>query len=121
MTLKREQRGDVHVWTPQKNLMGGEETDALRRAREELIAQGTPRVVIDLGQVSWMNSCGLGVLVAIHVSCATRGGWLRIARVGQRIKSIFLITWLVRIFDTYDTVQDALAGSSVREVSGAGR
>jgi anti-anti-sigma factor len=116
MTLKREQRGDVHLWTPHKDLKGGDETDALRHAMDEVVAQGVPKIVIDLGQISWMNSLGVGALVAIHTSCMNRGGWLRLARVDQRIKSVFLKTRLVLIFDTYETVEEALAGAPVQDV-----
>jgi anti-sigma B factor antagonist len=112
MSLGREQRGDVHVLTPHKSLMGGDETRELRQAVEEIVAQGVPKIVLDLGNISWMNTLGVGSIVATHVSCTKRGGWLRVARVGRRIKDIFLVTWLVLILDTYDSVEEALAAES---------
>jgi anti-anti-sigma factor len=97
------------VLTPHRELMGGNETRELREAVEEILAAGVPKIVVDLGNISWMNSLGVASLVATHVSCIKRGGWLRVARVGRRIHDIFLVTHLVRILDTYDTVEEALA------------
>jgi hypothetical protein len=53
---------------------------------------------------------GLGALVKIHVSCCNRGGWLRIAGVGVRIKNVLVITRLIFLFETFDTVEQALSG-----------
>jgi anti-sigma B factor antagonist len=109
MKLGREQRGDAYVLTPHGDLMGGDETRELRQAVEEIVASGVPKIVVDLGNISWMNSVGVGSLVAAHVSCMKRGGWLRIARIGRRIHDIFLVSHLVFTLDTYDTVEEALA------------
>jgi anti-anti-sigma factor len=117
MTLKRERRGDVHVVTPRTDLMGGHETHDLREAVQEIAAQAAPRIVVDLGEISWMNSLGLGALVAAHVTCSKRDGWLRIARIDRRIRSIFLITRLILILETFDTVEEAIAGAAVHPVS----
>jgi len=116
MNLDREVRGDVHVLTPRKNLQGGEETQELRRAVEEIAAAGTPpRIVVDLGKVSFMNSVGLGVLVGAHTTCARRDGWLRVARIGSRITNLFLVTKLTLVFDSFDSVDEALAGINQSE------
>ncbi len=111
MSFDMEKRGDVHVLTPRKDLSGGEETRELERAIQEIIAQGPPRIVIDLGKVSYVNSTGLGSLVAAHTSCRNRQGWLRLARIGKRINNLFLITRLAFVFETFDSVEEALAGN----------
>ena len=110
MSLNAEKRGDVHLLTPRSDLSGGEETREIERAIEEIIAQGSPKVVIDLGRVSFVNSTGLGSLVAAHQKCMNRGGWLRLAQIGKRIKNLFLITKLAFVFETFDSVEEALTG-----------
>ena len=110
MTLEIEKRGEVHLLTPRKDLSGGDETRELERAIKEIISKGPPQIVIDLGKVSYINSSGLGSLVAAHTSCKNREGWLRLARTGKRIKNLFLITKLAFVFETFDSVDDALLG-----------
>jgi len=114
--------GDVHVLTPHKSLVGGDETRDLTSAIQEVIASGTPHIVIDLGKVSFLNSTGLGALVAGYVSCNNRQGWFRVARTTKRIDNLFLITKLSFVFDTYDTVEEALVGeNSPEERNGGGK
>ena len=110
MSLDKTKHGDVHVLTPRKDLSGGEETRELERAIQEVISQGVPHVVVDLGHVSYINSAGLGTLVALHTSCRNRQGYLRLAQIGKRIKNLFLITRLNFVFETFDSVDDALSG-----------
>ena len=109
MPLERELRGDVHVLVPRKDLLGGKETQELQKAIEEIVEAGSPRIVVDLGKISHMTSVGLGVLVGAHTRCIRREGWLRIARVGRRIKDLFLVTKLTLVLDTYDSIEDAVA------------
>jgi anti-anti-sigma factor len=110
MSLEKTKHGDVLVLAPRKDLSGGEETRELERAIQESLAQGSPKVVVDLGHVSYINSAGLGALVALHTSCRNREGHLRLARIGKRIKNLFLITKLNFVFETFDDVDDALSG-----------
>jgi anti-sigma B factor antagonist len=110
MSLEKAKRGDKDVLTPKKDLSGGEETRELERAIQEIISQGVPMIVIDLGHVSYINSAGLGSLVALHTSCRNRQGFLRLAQIGKRIKNLFLITKLNFVFETFDSVEDALSG-----------
>lgn len=109
MKLDRSVAGDVHIFTPDKNLMGGSETEALLLAVDEVAAAGTPKIVFDLGKISYMNSTGLGSLVKANATCVNRQGWLRVARVGTRIKNLLLVTKLIFALDTYETVEEALA------------
>lgn len=110
MTLEIEKRGEIHVLTPRRDLSGGDETRELERAIKEIVDQGPPQIVVDLGKVSYINSTGLGSLVAAHTSCKNREGWLRLARTGKRIKNLFLITKLAFVFETFESVDDALLG-----------
>jgi anti-anti-sigma factor len=101
--------GGVLVLTPRKNLVGGDETNALLMAIEEAAAQGTARVVLDLGEISWVNSLGIGSLKRASMSCTGSGGWLRLARVGQITEKTLRVTGLLIYFDTFETVDQALA------------
>ena len=110
MALEKEKRGDIWVLTPRKDLMGGEETRQLEQGIREIVAEGVPRIVVDLGRISYLNSTGLGSLVAAHMSCQNRQGFLRLANISKRIHNLFIITKLAFVFETFDSVDEALAG-----------
>lgn len=109
MQLDKSVVDGVHVLTPKKDLMGGPETRDLEEAIEAVESE-SPRVVVDLGRISFINSTGLGSLIAAHLRCQKRNGWLRIARPSRRIKNVFLITRLSFELNTFDSVEDALRG-----------
>ncbi len=109
MTFDHSVVGDVHVLTPKKNLLGQEETMALSGAIDEVASRGSPKIVMDLGKISYVNSVGLGSLVRTMTTCKNRGGSFALARVGQRINNILLVTKLVLVFDTFETVDEAVA------------
>ena len=111
MTFEHAMVGDVHVLTPKKNLLGQEETLALRGAVEEVAARGNPKIVIDLGKISYVNSSGLGSLVGMMTTCKNREGTFTVARVGERIGSMFVKVKIVFIMDTFDTIEEAVAAA----------
>lgn len=109
MTFEHSVVGDVHVLTPKKNLLGQEETLALRGAVEEVAARGNPKIVIDLGKISYVNSIGLGSLVGMMTTCKNRGGAFVVARADDRISSMFMKAKIGLIMDTKDTIEEAVA------------
>jgi len=66
-------------------------------------------VVIDMGGVNYVNSSGLGTLISALTTMRNAGGDLRLARIGEKVQNLFVITQLVKVFDTYETVERALA------------
>ena len=108
MALKEKMQGDVAVLELKGKLMGGAETSEIHTKVKGLIANGTIKVVIDLGKVTWMNSTGLGALMGSLSSLRSAKGDLKLARVTEKVKSLFMITKLITIFDTFDSVDIAV-------------
>ena|SRR5712672_2111752 len=100
--------GDVHVLVPARNLVGGEETRALANAVAQLATGSSAKVVMDLRRISWVSSLGIEGLRRIHRTCEEHSGWLRLAGAGQRIENIILTMRLDWVFDTFDTVEEAV-------------
>jgi anti-sigma B factor antagonist len=117
MTLKSRRVGDDHVLTPTRGLVGGKETTELMAAADPIVAQGTPHIVVDLGEIDFVGSMGMSALVKIHTSCITRGGWLRLARISRRIHDALEITRLIMVFDTFDTIEEAIVGQVAQKES----
>ena len=108
MTIERTILNGVLVITPRRNLTGGNETAELTGAVREAIESGATSVVIDLGRISWVNSMGLAALQRMRLTCVDRGVAIGLSRVGQRIRNLMLTTRLVFLFDTYETLDEAL-------------
>lgn len=106
--------GEVHVLTPTKNLVGGDETESLKAAVAEIAVIGGPRVVVDLGRIVWVSSLGIAGLMRARRTCIDQQGWFRLARLGKRIEHVIMTGGF--IFDTFETVEDAMK-ESVKESS----
>lgn len=100
---------DVSVLVVKGNLMGGPETIAVHEKVKELIEQKKIKIVIDLSHVKWMNSSGLGTMMGCMTSLKNAGGDLKLCGVTEKVKSLFMVTKLITIFDTYDSVEDAVS------------
>jgi|Deesub1362B_J571_1020462.scaffolds.fasta_scaffold02882_3 anti-sigma B factor antagonist len=109
MTIKEEIRDDVAILYLKGNMMGGPESMQVHEKVKSLITDKIKKVVIDLSKVKWMNSSGLGALMACMTSLKNAGGELKISGATEKIQNLFMITKLITIFDTYETVDRAVA------------
>ena len=89
--------------------MGGPETTALHDHVRGLINDGINKVVIDLGGVKWINSSGLGVLMAAMTTLNSADGKMKLANITDKVESLLMITQLMRVFDTYDSIDRAIS------------
>ncbi len=89
--------------------MGGEETEALHSQVRDLVTNEKKKVVINLAKVEWVNSAGLGALLSCLATARRNGGELKLANLTEKIQSLITITRLSTIFDTYDSVDQAVA------------
>jgi anti-sigma B factor antagonist len=90
----------------------GEESTALRERLKSLIAEGKKKIVLNMANVKYIDSAGLGTLVAGHVSAKSKGASVRLCHLGQKFHEILQMTKLLTVFDVYDT--EAAAVSSFR-------
>ena len=90
------------------NVMGGEDTKDFNDNLHKLIEEDKKQVVIDLSGVKFMNSSGLGMLIGGLTTLKKADGVLKLARVTDKIESLLIITKLITIFDSYDTVDEAV-------------
>jgi anti-sigma B factor antagonist len=85
----------------------GEESSQLRDLVKNTLAQ-SKKIVLNLGGVSYIDSGGLGVLVALYTSARGSGGDIKLANLTQRVGDILQITKLSTIFEVYDGEQKAI-------------
>ncbi|MFQ6094026.1 MAG: STAS domain-containing protein [bacterium] len=108
MSVKERFDGNVAVVSVSGNLMGGPETTAVHDKVREVVGKGYKKLVIDLAGVKWINSSGLGVLMGSLTTMKNAQGEMKLANVSDRIQSLFMITKLVTIFETYESTDKAV-------------
>lgn len=106
------QDGKIIVLHLKGNFVGGDETDELQDTVKKLADNGNLKLVIDLGEVSYLNSSALGVLIAAHANYTKRGGKIKLCQLNKNLENLFVITKLSLIFDTYPSEMEAVAGFS---------
>ena len=89
--------------------MGGHETTACHQAIKSRIDDGNSLIVADLSHMKWLNSRGLGMLIACYTSCKKAGGELRVAGATEKTKSLFMMTRLLEVFPNHATVEEAIS------------
>jgi anti-sigma B factor antagonist len=90
------------------NVMGGEDTKDFNELLHKFLDEGKSNIIVDLGDVKFMNSSGLGMLIGGLTTIKKANGSLKLARVTEKIESLLIITKLVTIFEFYDTVEEAV-------------
>jgi anti-sigma B factor antagonist len=90
----------------------GEESNALREKIKSMVAEGKKRIVLNMDGVTFIDSAGLGTLVAAHHSAKAQGASLRLCHLGTKFQEVLQITKLMTIFDVYNTEAEAVASFS---------
>jgi len=90
----------------------GEESNALREKVKSLIAEGKKKIVLNMDNVTFIDSAGLGTLVAAHHSVKTQGASLRLCHLGSKFQEVLQITKLLTVFDVYNSEAEAVASFS---------
>ena len=107
MDVTENRISNVEVFSLSGKLMGGEEVLLLCNRLKSLLAEGSMNLVIDLAGIEWTNSCGLGMLIGLHVSAVNAGGRLALANV-DNIRRLLNMTRLHEILDNYESVDEAV-------------
>jgi anti-sigma B factor antagonist len=85
----------------------GEESAALRDAVKKLLSE-SPKVVLNLRDVTYIDSGGLGTMVSLYTTARNATGALKLARLTQRVDDLLQVTKLVTIFEVFETEQEAV-------------
>ncbi len=109
MAVKEKIIRDVALLSISGKLMGGDETRELHEKVKSLIADDIKKVVIDLSKVKWLNSSGLGTLISCLTSMQSANGKLKIAGATEKVNSLFMMTKLITVFESYENADRAVA------------
>ena len=114
MALKMNQRevDGVTVVALDGRIVLGEESNALREKINALVAEGKKKIVLNMDNITFIDSAGLGTLVAAHHSAKAQGASLRLCHLGTKFQEVLQITKLMTIFDVSNTEAEAVASFS---------
>jgi anti-sigma B factor antagonist len=119
MKLNVRQMGDISVVDVSGRIALGEATSELRNSLRELVSEGQKKILLNLGDVSYVDSTGIGELVGGYASVSNQGGQLKLLNLTKRVTDLLQITKLSTVFEVFD--DEAAALRSFAQKAEAGR
>lgn len=86
----------------------GEESSLLRDEVKKAITDGNKRILLNLGEINYIDSGGLGTLVALHTTAHNAGSTIKLANLTKRVGDLLQVTKLLTVFEVHDSEYDAL-------------
>jgi anti-sigma B factor antagonist len=86
----------------------GEGSSALRDLLRDMVAKGQKKILLNLGEVSYIDSSGIGELVSGFTTVTNQGGSLKLLGLTKRVKDLLQITKLYTVFDVHDDEASAV-------------
>ena len=108
--LKIERQKEIFLLTASGELVAGEGDERIRQELDRVHESGNTRVILDLSDVSYLDSSVLGQLIHGHSVLGKAGGGLRLVNPSQRVTDLLKLTQLITIFEIYPSREEALAG-----------
>jgi anti-sigma B factor antagonist len=108
ITLNTRTAGDVTIMDVSGRIVLGEETGTLRREMREILEKGCMRILLNLSGVTYIDSSGVGELVAAYVSVRKEGGTMKLMCLPARLEELLLVTKLCVIFDILEGEDTAI-------------
>lgn len=94
------------------NVMGGDDTKDFNELLHKYLDEGKKHIVVDLSEVKFMNSSGIGMLIGGLTTMKKAEGSLKLAGLTDKIESLLVITKLITIFESFNNVDEAVASFS---------
>ncbi|HUI55358.1 MAG TPA: STAS domain-containing protein [Bryobacteraceae bacterium] len=106
--LNSRQVGDVSVVDVAGRITLGEGSSALRDLMREMVGKGQKKILLNLGEVSYIDSSGIGELVSGFTTVTNSGGQLKLLNLNKRVKDLLQITKLYTVFDVHEDEAGAI-------------
>ena len=93
----------------------GENTGYLREEMRSLLSEGTKKIVLNMADVGYVDSAGLGELVGLYTTAANRGGSLKLLNLQGKMRNLMEVTKLYTIFQVFEDEKAAVSSFDERE------
>jgi anti-sigma B factor antagonist len=100
--LKSRKVGDVLIFDIAGSLSLGEESGNLRDALRKAVADGERKVVLNMADTTYVDSCGIGEMVSGFMTLANHGAQLKLLALSKKVKDFLQVTKLYTVFDVYE-------------------
>ena len=108
MDIKERVVNGVSVLDLSGKIVLGEGDGQVRDRIKDLLADGQRKILLNLGDVTYIDSAGLGALISSYTTTKREGGSLKLMNLTKRIQDLLAITKLITVFDTYDSETEAV-------------
>ena len=108
MQIEQRSIGEVTVIDLKGKMTLGEGDELLRDKVNSLVQQGLKKIVLNLAEVPYIDSAGLGEIVRTYTTVSRQGGQLKLLNLTKRITDLLSITKLLTVFETFDNETDAV-------------
>jgi len=108
-TINKRQNGDVCLLDVSGKITLGDGSVVVREAVKKLVADGTKKIVLNLGDVTYIDSSGIGELVSAFTSVSNTGGNLKLLNLTKRVQDLLQITKLYTVFEVFNDEPSAVA------------
>ena len=112
MDIKERVVDGVSVLDLSGKIVLGEGDGQVRDRIKDLLADGQRKILLNLGDVTYIDSAGLGALISSYTTTKREGGSLKLMNLTKRIQDLLAITKLITVFDTFDTEAEAVESFS---------
>jgi len=100
--------GDVKILDCSGRITLGEGTMAVRNSVRDMVKNGSKKIILNLGEVSYIDSSGVGELVSTYTTVTNAGGQLKLVNLTKKIHELLAITKLLTVFDVFDDEKAAV-------------
>ena len=108
LTAKTRRVGNVAIVDLSGKITLGENTGILRDELKSVLAQGNKNIILNMKQVGYVDSAGLGELVGAYTTATNQGGAVKLLNLEGKMRDLMQITKLHTIFPTFDNEQKAI-------------
>lgn len=112
MNVNTRKAGDVTILDLKGRITIGSGDVALRNAIQDVLNEGATKVLINMADVSMIDSSGIGELVSAYTSATNRGARLKLINLPAKVTDILTITQLITVFDVYDSEAEGVSSFS---------
>ncbi len=112
MQIDERTIGDVLILDVNGRITLGEGDEILKDKVNSLLNQGKKKIILNLADVPYVDSAGLGAIVRTYTTVSRQGGSLKLLNLTKRITDLLSITKLLTVFETYDSEADAVQSFS---------
>jgi anti-sigma B factor antagonist len=116
MQIEQRSSGDVIVLDLKGKITLGEGDELLKDKVNSLVNQGHRKIVLNLAEVPYIDSAGLGEIVRTYTTVSRQGGSLKLLNLTKRITDLLSITKLLTVFETFETEDEAVRSFSAAKV-----